>query len=180
MTRLIFLGAFSALFLFVNSYGYKMHGYLGKITDNYLVRYEPELYNKVIAVFEGQSISSISSWADKIKRNSKYIWTKNLHFIDILECHNQKYNKDIIDKYCNNHCIVSVLQDFTNSIKYNFNYDYVINEDTKLTNVELLKFLVHFIQDVSQPMHLLGYDRGGNSFKVNVLIDGKNKTSNPN
>jgi hypothetical protein len=179
MTQLIFLlGAFSTFFSCVASYGYKMHGYLGKMTDSYLERYEPELYNKVITLFEGQTISSVSSWADKIKRNPKYSWTKDLHFIDILECHTQKYNKDVIDKYCNNHCIVSALQDFTNSIKYNFKYDYIINEDTKLTNVELLKFLIHFSQDYSQPMHLLGYDRGGNGFKVNVFIDGRNRTSN--
>jgi hypothetical protein len=101
-----------------------------------------------------------------------------LHFIDILECNKDKYNKEVIDKYCNNTCIDSALQDFTNSIKYNFKYGYIKDDGVKLTNVELLKFLIHFIQDFSQPMHLLGYDRGGNSFKVNVFIDGKNRTSN--
>jgi hypothetical protein len=155
-----------------------MHGYLGELTDIYLQKYEPALYNKVIDLFDGKSISSISSWADKIKRKPKYSWTKDLHFIDILECNKQRYNKEVINKYCNNHCIVSALQDFTNSIKYNFNYDYIASDNSTLTNVELLKFLIHFIQDFSQPMHLLGYDRGGNSFKVNVFIDGKNRTSN--
>lgn len=178
MYKIILLGAISTFFSCVYGYGYKMHGHLGELTDGYLKKFEPTLYNKVIELFDGQSISSISSWADKVKRTKKYSWTKELHFIDILECNKEKYTKDIIDKYCNNNCIVSALQDFTNSIKYNLKYEYIVNEDIKLTNVELLKFLIHFIQDFSQPMHLLGYDRGGNSFNVNMFIDGRNRTSN--
>lgn len=178
MLNIVLLGALSTFFSCVSGYGYKMHGYLGELTDIYLQKYEPELYNKVINLFEGQTIASVSSWADKIKRKPKYSWTKDLHFIDILECNKERYNKEVIDKYCNNHCIISALQDFTNSIKYNFKYDYVSSDNSTLTNIELLKFLIHFIQDFSQPMHLLGYDRGGNSFKVNVYIDGRNRTSN--
>ena len=167
-------------FSYVCGYGYKMHRYLGKLTDSYLEKYEPEIYNKVINIFSGDTISSISSWADRIKRKQQYSWTKDLHFIDILECRMDKYDKSIIDKYCENHCIMSALQDFTNSIKYNFKYDYIFSDKSKLTNVELLKFLIHFIQDFSQPMHLLGYDRGGNNFKVNMYIDTRNITSNLN
>lgn len=178
LKNLFLLGAFGTFFSCVSGYGYKMHGYLGKLTDNYLAKYEPEVYNKVIKLFDGQTISSVSSWADKIKRKPKYSWTKDLHFIDILECQRDKYDKQIIDKYCENHCITSALQDFTNSIKYNFEHDYTLNDGSKLSNIELLKFLIHFIQDFSQPMHLLGYDRGGNSFKVNVYLDGQNRTSN--
>ena len=178
LKNIILLGAFSTFFSCVAGYGYKMHEYLGKLTDNYLEKYEPDLYNKVVQLFDGQTISSVSSWADKIKRKPKYSWTKDLHFIDILECHKEKYDKTVIDKYCNNHCIISALQDFTNSIKYNFEHGYILGDGTKLSNTELLKFLIYFIQDVSQPMHLLGYDRGGNSFKVNVYIDGRNRTSN--
>ena len=162
----------------VSSYGYTMHKYLGQLTDDYLQQNKIELYNKVLNLLNGNSISQISSWADIIKRNPKWSWTKDLHYIDILECNYDKYDNIIINKYCNQHCIVSALQNFTNSIKYNFNYNYIFNDENKLTNVELLKFIIHFIQDLSQPMHLLGYDRGGNSFKVNVFIDGKNRTSN--
>ena len=175
-TLLIFI-VINIIYL-VSGYGYNMHKYLGQLTDDYLQKNNPNLYNKVLNVLDGNSIAQISSWADTIKRNPKWIWTKDLHFIDILECHKQSYSKDVINKYCKQNCIVSALQNFTNSIKYNFNYNYIFNNENKLTNLELLKFIIHFIQDLSQPMHLLGYDRGGNSFKVNVFIDGKNRTSN--
>lgn len=165
------------LWSFVFGYGYKMHSYLGRLTDGYLTHNEPELYSKVISLLNGQTIETVSSWADKIKRNKKYSWTKNLHYIDILECR-KNYDKNVIDKYCNNSCIVSALQDFTNSIKYNFNYTYQMSNGYNFTNSELLKLIIHFVQDFSQPMHLLGYDRGGNSFKVNMFKNGKNISSN--
>jgi hypothetical protein len=168
------------IFLFtpiVYGYGYRTHGYLGKLTDIYLQKYEPILYNKVLDVLNGYTIESISTWADKIKNKKEFTWTKELHYIDILECRIDKYPKDVIDNYCDEHCITSALQDYTNSLKYNINYDY-IQDGYKLTNNELLKFIIHFLQDFSQPMHLLGYDRGGNSFKLDVYIDGKNKTTN--
>lgn len=177
LKQILLLGAISTFFDCTYGYGYKMHRYLGYLSDKYLEKYENKLYEKVLKLLDGKDISSISSWADKVKRNSKYSWTKELHYIDILECQRDKYDKNVIDKYCNNNCVVSAILDFTNSLKYNYQYEYIVN-DNKFTNVELLKLLIHFIQDHSQPMHLLGYERGGNGFKVNILIDGKNRTSN--
>jgi hypothetical protein len=166
----------SYLITFVHTYGYNAHGYLGGMSDKYLSLYEPVIYKNITNLISG-NLHSISSWADKIKRNNRYSWTSTLHYIDILECNKDIYDKSIIDKYCNNNCIVSAIKDFTNSLKYNKGHDYKTGIDL-LTRSDQLKFLIHFIQDFNQPMHLLGYDRGGNSLKVNIYIDGKNRTSN--
>jgi hypothetical protein len=162
------------LITLVISYGYNIHSHLGKLSDIYLEKYEPKLYNQVKHMLNGETIEKISSWADTIKNKPNYKWTKQLHYIDILEC-KKTYSKQDIHKYCNNNCIVSALQDFTNSIKYNFNHT---NSITHLTNTQLLKLLIHLIQDFSQPMHLLGFERGGNSLKINIYINNKNKTTN--
>lgn len=160
----------------VLGYGYKAHEYLGGTNDKYLSLYEPIIYRNITDLIGGD-LRSVSSWADKIKRNSKYTWTAKLHYIDIVECNNGMYDKDIINKYCENNCIVSIIKDLVNSLKYNKEYLYKVNNNT-LSRSEQLKFLIHFIQDFNQPMHLLGYDRGGNSLKINMYMDGKNKTTN--
>jgi hypothetical protein len=160
----------------ISGYGYNTHGYLGGLNDKYLSIYESTIYNEITGII-GSNLHSISSWADKVKRNKKYSWTSTLHYIDILECNQDIYDQTIIDKYCNNKCIVSAIKDFTNSLKYNKGYKYNVGNNSLTTN-EQLKFLVHFIQDFNQPMHLLGYNRGGNSLKVNMYIDGKNRTTN--
>lgn len=162
----------------VYSYGFNIHRYLGKLSDVYLNESEPILYNKIINMLDN-NIASISSWADKIKRKKEYSWSSQLHYVDILECRKDLYTKDIIDKYCENKCIVSALQNFTSILKYNL----INNQNDKynqfnLSNSEILKFIIHFLQDFSQPMHLLGYDKGGNTLKLTVNKNGKNITTN--
>jgi hypothetical protein len=44
--------------------------------------------------------------------------------------------------------------------------DWVNEEETSETANEALKFLIHFLGDMHQPLHLTGRDRGGNSVKV--------------
>jgi len=168
---------FSILYIYlllnvVYSYGFNIHKYLGKLTDVYLNEFEPILYNKILNILDSD-IASISSWADKIKRKKEYDWSRQLHYIDILECRKDLYTKDIIDKYCENNCVVSALQNFTYTLKYN-----LIQPEMNLTNADILKFIIHFIQDISQPMHLLGYEKGGNSLKLIINQNNKNRTTN--
>lgn len=153
-------------------YGFNIHKYLGKLSDLYLNESEPILYNKILTMLDSD-IASISSWADKVKRKKEYSWSSQLHYIDILECRKDLYTKDVIDKYCENNCIVSALQNFTYTLKYN-----LIKPQTNLTNSDILKFIIHFLQDISQPMHLLGYNKGGNTLKLIINQNGKNKTTN--
>lgn len=162
----------------VLGYGYKLHTYLGNLTDTYLQKNEIDIYNKINSILKGGNLALVSSWADKVKRQAKYSWSKELHYIDILECHKEHYGKDIVDKYCKNKCILSVIQDFANSLRWNSQYDYVTDNGITLSKDKLLMFLIHFFQDFFQPMHLLGYTRGGNSFPVKIFINNKTISSN--
>ena len=104
-----------------------------------------------------------STWADRIKRKSEYSWSASLHYIDINEC--RLDNKLYIDlnKYCNNNCIYTAILNMTNSLK-----------DTHFTSsTEDLKFLLHFLQDLHQPLHLNGWSRGGNSWKIKLKKDNR-------
>ena len=93
------------------------HGYLGNSADIYLSKYEPILYNKISKVLNGQTINSVSSWADSVKRTKEYSWTRTLHYIDIMECRNEKYDRTIIEHYCENSCIVSGLNSFVQELR---------------------------------------------------------------
>lgn len=155
----------------VNGYSYKTHRYLGEMTDKYLSKNEPEIYNKILNILEDEKIQDVSTWADEIKRTNKYNWTRTLHYIDILECR-KNYTKEIIEKYCNNNCIYSTINNMVNIFKNNTTNTY------KLTKKDLLKFLIHFIQDFNQPMHLLGYKRGGNDLKIILKYKNNSKSTN--
>lgn len=152
------------------------HSYLGKSSDAYLIKYEPELYNKINKVLNGQTISSVSSWADSIKRSKKYYWTKTFHYIDILECRKGIYDTVAIDRYCKGSCIISALYSFVEELKSRQKDNkcesgkYIFGRGQVLSDEDLLKFIIHFIEDFAEPMHLLGYERGGNNLKLKVKM----------
>lgn len=164
----------------VYCFGYEIHRYLGRITDEYLKKNEIEIKNKI-----NISIEKVSDWADKIKRNKKYEWTKEIHYIDVYNCMNKQYDKEIIDKYCKDNCIISGIKTLTRLLKRNKYYnmeraydEYVEERYKELTDEEKMKLLIHLIQDFSQPMHYIGFKRGGNDYKIRILYDGRNITTN--
>lgn len=162
---------------FISCYAYKTHTFLGALADTYLSENYPEIYKKIIYDLQGKTIADISTWADKVKM--KRPWTKKLHYIDILEC-NTNINNDIVNKYCTKGCIVNTIIDYTLKLKnqyklLNFQSEIVTQEPNR---EETLKFLIHFLQDFNQPLHLLGYDKGGNEMKIIVNRNNRNRTTN--
>ena len=86
-----------------------------------------------------------------------------------------------VDDYPPNHCaypgpnswagkkeinVLDAVQNVTGLLQ-----DWVKRDASDETASEALKFLVHFMGDMHQPMHLTGRDRGGNSARV--IWDGR-------
>lgn len=181
----MYIGVINALNLFTilraqeitPSFSKKTHSYLGHSSDVYLAKYEPEIYDKISKVLNGQTISGVSSWADSIKRTKEYSWTRTLHYIDIMECRKGVYDKSVIEHYCENSCIVSALNSFVKELKSRLlcsNNFRTLGNETGLSDEDLLKFIIHFMEDFVQPMHLLGYERGGNSLRLQVKMPSGN------
>lgn len=147
-----------------HSYGAIGHKFLGSCTEKYLKKHEPLILNKINTITNKESFKDLSVWPDRIKNQKKYQWTKPLHYIDILECKNH-YTKDLIEHYCENRCITSAILE----LAHNF---------TEINTRESLSFLIHFIQDFNQPLHLKGDYKGGNKCKVILNRNGRNKTTN--
>lgn len=128
----------------VYGYGYLTHRYLGKIADEYIDKYEENIKKSINIRLE-----SVSDWADRIKRNKKYQWSKELHYIDIMECNNNTYDENIINKYCEDKCIITGIKTLTRLLKQNkyvyeeIKYEYD-NEELykKLNDEEKLKLLI--------------------------------------
>jgi len=107
-------------------------------------------------------LAPISTWADKMKYRMR--WSAALHYIGA------------IDDYPPNDCAypgsngwagrkeINVLDGIKNVT--GLLEDWVKNDASDDTASEALKFLVHFLGDMHQPLHLTGRDRGGNSAKV--------------
>ncbi len=107
----------------------------------------------------GVSLSDISTWADEHRNPSSGAW----HYVDV-PITESRYDP----KYClSKGCVVSKIADFRRIL--------IDRRADKFKKQEALKYLVHFIEDLHQPLHVAdNNDRGGNQTQVRFFNRGSN------
>ncbi|KAI9095108.1 S1/P1 nuclease-domain-containing protein [Phlyctochytrium arcticum] len=148
-----------ACFLFTNqvlAYGRVGHWLTGWVAQHYLT---PEAIDYVHELLPAQngSLAEACLWADEIKRGGAYRWANKLHYVNPPEECNPALPKCDI-------CILSAVHNYTRQLL-----------DPGLSrgrHEEALKFLVHFVGDIHQPLHASGRAEGGT--KATVVFDGRN------
>lgn len=105
----------------------------------------------------GDSLADVSTWADAVKNERPE--TKPWHFADIPLAEDD-YNAG---RDCaNDDCIVAAIARFRTVLADE-------NGDQR-ERAEALRFIVHFVGDMHQPLHCAdNNDRGGNDVKVRLL-----------
>jgi S1/P1 Nuclease len=114
------------------------------------------------------SLASIASWADTVRkeRDESYDW----HFVDIpkdaagfseeRDCFRpQDKHKDALTDHHN--CVVDRIESFHKVLS-----DEKASQSDRL---EALKWIVHFVGDLHQPLHAIDEARGGNDIKLAVF-----------
>jgi hypothetical protein len=135
------------------------HRVAGKIAES---RLTPAAKAAVAALLEpGETIADVSTWADEVRRDRRE--TGPWHYINI-PITEPKYDAKFVPK---EGCVVTKIDDFRK-----------ILADTKAPRIqrqEALKFLIHFVEDMHQPVHV-GHrdDRGGNDLQVQFFDEGSN------
>ncbi|KAI8054655.1 S1/P1 nuclease-domain-containing protein [Syncephalis plumigaleata] len=92
-----------------------------------------------------------ANWADAIKLDLSYRWSLQLHFVDMGQEHTPDTCRDYTPDRCpNDACLVGALQNYTERVKCH---------QLPNTRREAIKFLLHFMGDIAQPLHSGGYAR---------------------
>ena len=142
----IFLSIISTL-----NWGSTAHRAMSEVASFYLTE---NANNKINEILDGETIVTVSTYADDIKSDSRYDKYYNWHFI------NMELDEDYEDT------VPSEKGDLFIAI----NRCLDILESDSATDSErsfYLKLLIHFIGDLHQPMHIGRYeDRGGNRIYV--------------
>ncbi|MDE1162845.1 MAG: S1/P1 nuclease [Acidobacteriaceae bacterium] len=144
------------------AWGRDGHRITALVAESYLT---PSAKAAIAELLHGQRISDIASWPDEIRSSRPE--TGPWHYIDIPRSAD-KFDRDR-DCPLNSKDPKSPWRDcVTDRINY---FEGRLGDDslTEDQRAEALKFLVHFIGDIHQPMHAIGDDRGGNSIRVNFL-----------
>ncbi|KAH9989205.1 S1/P1 nuclease-domain-containing protein [Russula vinacea] len=160
------------------AWGAAGHEIVATIAQSYL---DPQVLNTVCSILSSDPsvdqvrgdgapcyLSTVATWADKIRFRAR--WSSQLHFINAAGDHPPddcrfpgangwagKERANVLDAV---HNVSSILTDFMQGSSSS-----AATGAPELAQ-EALKFLVHFIGDMHQPLHLSGRDRGGNSDKV--------------
>jgi hypothetical protein len=138
------------------------HRVAGKIAEG---RLTPAAKAAVLGLLEpGESIADVSTWADDYRRDHRESGPWHYINIPITE---PRYDSKFVPE---EGCVVTKIDEFRK-----------ILADTKAPRAErakALKFVIHFVQDMHQPLHV-GHraDRGGNDTQVQFFDRGTNMHS---
>jgi hypothetical protein len=111
------------------------------------------------------SLASISSWADDVRgaRPGTYNW----HFVDIPGSQTDYVPARDCQPTSAGDCIVNELMRLRTELRCGA---------TDTIRREALKFAVHFVGDVHQPLHAIGDKKGGNAVPIHGAIHGQTCT----
>lgn len=144
------------------AWGPEGHQVVADIARAHLSKAAKENVRKLLG---NDDLAAISTWADEVRpqRPETYGW----HFVDIptnaagfseaRDCYrpDDKHPESLQDHY---NCVVDRITMFEQTLSDK-------NAPTQ-KRIEALKFLVHFVGDIHQPLHAIGEARGGNDIHV--------------
>jgi hypothetical protein len=151
MSRLIFAVLFCCVSFLSCGWGATGHRATGYIANKYLNK---KARKAIARILNGQSMAMASTWMDEIRSDSTYDYTADWHWVTIpdgmtYEQAEKNPNGDIIETI---ERIVAELKS---------------RKLSPQQEAERLKWLIHLVGDIHQPLHVgRGDDRGGNNIKI--------------
>ena len=130
-------------------WGFLGHQTVAIIAEQNLSPAAKQEVDRLLALESGQTLSSISIWADEHRSRSTGSW----HYVNFPR--NTCEYEELRD--CpNGNCVVAVIKKQLQILELN------TSDENRL---KALKYLVHFVGDIHQPLHA-GYkdDKGGNNY----------------
>jgi nuclease S1 len=114
---------------------------------------------RLLAVEPGQTLASISTWADEHRNPTTAPW----HYVNFPRGNcSYEPERDCPD----GKCVVAAIDRQIEALR-------MAGDDEK--RLTALKYLVHFVGDIHQPLHAgFGDDRGGNSYQLQAFMRGSN------
>jgi len=142
------------------AWGSEGHRLVAEVAEAQLTPEARSEVNRLLALEPGATLASISTWADENRSPSTAPW----HYVNLPRDSGCKYEaaRDCPD----GHCVVGAIERQARVLA---------SSATDADKLKALKYVVHFVADVHQPLHA-GYadDRGGNTYQVQAFGRGTN------
>jgi nuclease S1 len=141
------------------AWGENGHKIIAILADAQLSPAARKEVSRLLALEPGQTLSSISTWADEHRNPATAAW----HYVNFPrgDC-----NYDPERDCPGGKCVVGAIDRQIETLR-------TAGDDAK--RLTALKYLVHFIGDIHQPLHAgFGDDRGGNRYQLQAFMRGSN------
>jgi hypothetical protein len=148
-----------------DAWGRSGHRIVGELAE---ARLDPKAKAAVAELLAGEpepTLAGVSVWADQVREEApEYRWTVPLHWVN-FEAGTCSYQAPVNCR--DDLCVVAAIERYSKQLG-----------DTWLplaARRDALKFVVHFVGDVHQPLHAgFAADRGGNDFQISIMREGWN------
>lgn len=144
------------------------HETVGFIAQNLVKNHTQAWAQQILGDTSASYLANVSTWADSFRYTDEGSFSSGFHYIDAEDDPPSSCNVDY-DRDCGEEgCVVSAIANYTERVQATGN----------LSSQEIdyaLRFLVHFIGDITQPLHDEAFELGGN--EVNVTFDGDDETN---
>jgi len=126
-------------------------------------------------------LADVASWADAYRDTKAGAFSESFHFIDAQDSPPRSCNVDVQRDCGSKGCLVSAIANYVRCSAFSFYTHIHTQTDTKPPpqtsrlldptlalplHAEALRFLVHFLGDITQPLHAEALARGGNDIPV--------------
>ncbi len=141
------------------SWGPQGHSVVAQVAENNLT---PNAKASVRRILQNASLVDVANWADTIRNDPQWNHTSTWHYVTIEDGDNYSNSE-----HAHEGDVVSAITEMVKILKD--------QKSPASDKQNALKFIVHFVGDVHQPLHVgRGDDRGGN--EIRLTFEGK--TSN--
>jgi len=155
--------AFLSTSILLLSWGATGHHAIGKIAENHLTT---NAKNAVHELLGSETLADVSSWADEVRNEPEYKSTGSWHYLNLpLGLSYSDFQKTVEGMSEAN--VYSALRQQEQIL--------TDKSTTREQKAVALKFIVHFVGDLHQPMHVSrAEDKGGNTIQLNYNGQGTN------
>lgn len=147
----------------VNAWGTLGHETVAYIAQNFVASKTQSWAQSILGDTSSDYLAKVATWADSYRYTDEGEFSAPFHYIDAEDDPPSSCNVDF-DRDCGDEgCSVSAIANYTQRV-----------QSTTLPDEEVkdaLQFLVHFLGDITQPLHDEALEIGGND--VNVTFDGE-------
>jgi hypothetical protein len=140
------------------SWGVVGHRAIGQVAENHLSKKAKVAVHDLLG---SESLAMVSTYPDEVRSYQKYAYTAPWHYVNVTHgLTSEQFKKELVGMEKAN--IYKAILNCTNDLKD--------VSKTKEEKVFALKFLVHLVGDLHQPMHTgRSEDSGGNGIKVKLM-----------